>query len=186
MIRQAAFKGLREDKKPRDVVAETAQADTIERAKQRAAPQKSRHAAHARHRPSTVMGVTISKPDKALWPDAGDGRPVTKLDLARYYEQVGEWMLPHLDRSSLLAGSGPERHGGQQFFQRHAMAGMSELFRLREGAGRQGTLRADRSGRGLGRRGANRRAGNASLELRARRSGSGRSSGVRFGSRAGC
>jgi bifunctional non-homologous end joining protein LigD len=110
MIRQAAFKGLREDRDPNDVVAESA---TVQ---QTTVPQ------------ATVMGVTLSKPDKALWPNAGDGKPVTKLDLARYYEQVGEWMLPHLAGRPCSLVRAPDGIEGQQFFQRHAMAGMSDFF----------------------------------------------------------
>jgi bifunctional non-homologous end joining protein LigD len=136
MIRQAAFKGLREDKNPSDVVAETAtmqkstEKNTVP-AKTRAAGKKTSAAQKktaAASGPSTVMGVTLSKPDKALWPDAGDGKPVTKLDLARYYEQVGEWMLPYLTGRPCSLVRAPDGIEGQQFFQRHAMQGMSELF----------------------------------------------------------
>jgi DNA primase len=45
---------------------------------------------------SLVSGVPITRPQKALWPDGGDDQPVTKLDLARYYEAVGPWMLMHI------------------------------------------------------------------------------------------
>jgi bifunctional non-homologous end joining protein LigD len=142
MIRQAAFKGLRHDKSARDVVAEipapTADLDItskealkpmIKKRSSAKTPAAAPPAAAARGvGPVTVRGVAISKPDKALWPDAGDGRPVTKTDLARYYEDVGEWMLPHLAGRPCSFVRVPDGVGSEQFFQRHAMAGMSEFL----------------------------------------------------------
>jgi bifunctional non-homologous end joining protein LigD len=140
MIRQAAFKGLREDKPAEEVVQELADtAGTSKSAGVRQAARGRALAAGTRRtqqssgaglQTAVVMGVSISKPDKPLWPDAGDSRPVTKLDLARYFEDVGPWMLPHLQGRPCSLVRAPDGIGGQQFFQRHAMAGISELFEL--------------------------------------------------------
>jgi bifunctional non-homologous end joining protein LigD len=121
MIRQAAFKALREDKKARDVVAEIP-------APAAAAAAPSKAFADPPPGPSVVLGVTISNPDKALWPNAGDRTPVTKLELAEYYALVGDWMLPHLIGRPCSLVRVPSGLGGGQFFQRHAMAGMSEFL----------------------------------------------------------
>jgi len=138
MIREASFKGLREDKDAKDVVAEiSSTAEQIEEAPERPKSVKKKAAKGAGSRAaaasgaaagSSVMGVAISKPDKPLWPDGGNGKPVSKLDLARYFESIGEWLLPHLAGRPCSLVRAPDGIAGQHFFQRHAMAGMSPLF----------------------------------------------------------
>jgi bifunctional non-homologous end joining protein LigD len=127
-IRQAAFKGLREDKPAAEVEVEApAPAETVELSTP--APKAAPATISTSRTDSVVLGVTISKPDKPLWPDV-DGAPGTKIDLARYMEAVGPWMLPHIKGRPASIIRVPDGVGGETFFQRHAMRGMSSLIEL--------------------------------------------------------
>jgi bifunctional non-homologous end joining protein LigD len=148
MIRQASFKGLRRDKPAREVIAEMPtplqsaedpEAKLAARVKGRStgtsgartgAPAASPGGSAPSDSSAVVMGVSVSKPAKALWPNAGDRKAVTKLDLAHYFEAVGEWLLAHLKGRPCSLVRAPDGIAGEQFFQRHAMAGASNLFTL--------------------------------------------------------
>ena len=150
-IRQAAFKGLRQDKPAGEIVAERPARVKLARpvgdgaAKSgKSKPAKAR-AASAASGSAEVMGVVISKPDKELWPDAGDGKGVTKLDLARYFEAVGEWMIGHLKGRPCSVVRAPDGINGERFFQRHAMPHTSHLLSLvRVSGDRKPYLQIDR------------------------------------------
>jgi bifunctional non-homologous end joining protein LigD len=82
---------------------------------------------------ATVAGVRVTHPERVI--DASTG--LTKLDLARYYESVAEWMLPHLKSRPVALVRAPTGVDGELFFQKHAdvrtMPGVKQLEGLWEG-----------------------------------------------------
>ena len=128
MVRQAAFKALRADKPAQEVEAETPKKSKKLAQPQIKAPPEIKKSAVTSKGAAVVMNVPLSHPDKALWPDAGDDAPVTKLDLARYYEAVGDWMLPHIQGRPCSIVRAPDGISGEHFFQRHAMPGKSNVL----------------------------------------------------------
>jgi bifunctional non-homologous end joining protein LigD len=128
LVRQAAFKALREDKPAAEVEAESPAPPAKTEAPLPAPPASSKPS--RRGGKVDVMGVLISNPDKPLWPDANDGAPVTKEDLARYYEAVGPWLIDHIRGRPCSIIRAPDGIGGEKFFQRHAMPGTSNLLAL--------------------------------------------------------
>jgi len=146
-VRQAAFKGLREDKPADEVEAEkpAKPAATDLPDPETAEPKRSKPSKFRKGAKVDVMGVLISSPDKELWPDALDGKPVTKVDLAQYYEAVGPWLIDHIKGRPCSIIRTPDGIGGEQFFQRHAMQGTSNLIeQVKVSGDKQPYLQIDR------------------------------------------
>src|SRR5690349_13209595 len=61
-----------------------------------------------------IAGVEISKPDKVLFP----GDEITKADLARYYADVAEVMLPHLAGRPITMQRYPDGIAAQSFYEK--------------------------------------------------------------------
>ena len=94
MVRQAAFKGLREDKPAAEVETE-APAPAKDVSVPDPAPARAPKAKPSSAKP-VVMGVLISKPEKPLWPDADEAQ------LPR------EAASGHLPSRVLIVGGRPE------------------------------------------------------------------------------
>jgi bifunctional non-homologous end joining protein LigD len=136
-VRQAAFKGLRDDKPAQEVHTEIPQPTG-------AVVRRARTASSNDAEANVVMGVTISHPDKVLWPKTPKQPAVNKIDFARYLETVGPWMIGHLKGRPCSIVRAPDGIDGEKFFQRHAMRGTSKLLKLVKVSGdRQPYLQID-------------------------------------------
>lgn len=78
---------------------------------------------------NVVLGVTISHPEKVLWPKSGSTPAVTKLDLANYMASAAKRMLPHVAQRPLSIVRTPDGIHGETFFQRHAPKGTAAPMR---------------------------------------------------------
>ncbi|MBI2434404.1 MAG: DNA ligase D, partial [Candidatus Hydrogenedentes bacterium] len=112
ILRHPSFKGLREDKAAKEVTREEA-APTPGAAK----PERERKTRKRQPMAGNdqIAGVTLSNPGRVLYPEEG----LTKLDLARYYESVGDWILPYVVHRPLAVVRCPEGHRKECFFQKH-------------------------------------------------------------------
>ncbi len=116
LLRQASFKGVREDKPASEVVREMpiAAATQKQATKKSAAPKPAARGKSA----ASVGNIRLTHPDRVYWPDVG----VTKQDLAEYYVSVWDWMAPHIVDRPLALVRAPEGVGGETFFQKHIAA----------------------------------------------------------------
>lgn len=144
LVRQPSFRGLRSDKPASEVVREAPQergdagpeAGDLAGVGKGAAPGKSANPDPAApKRPSArwgafgadvaVLGVKITNPEKLLFDDS----PLTKLGLARYYERVAAYMLPHLANRPLTIVRCPIGAGRECFYQKHPDDGLPDAVR---------------------------------------------------------
>jgi bifunctional non-homologous end joining protein LigD len=72
-----------------------------------------------------IAGIKLSHPDRVLYPEQG----ITKRELAEYYVQIADRILPHVSGRPLTLVRCPEGQQGQCFFQRNAEGGISPAIR---------------------------------------------------------
>ena len=115
LLRQAAYKGLREDKPAREVVRETpVTSDPVQMARRQSVRKSAAQ--------NEVAGIRLTHPDRLYWADAG----VTKQDLAGYYVSVWKLMAPQLVERPLAIVRCPDGTSGECFFQKHIASNIKQ------------------------------------------------------------
>jgi bifunctional non-homologous end joining protein LigD len=133
LLRQASYKGLREDKPAAEVVRETPAKDASDnrRATHKSANRKPLHRKSKQSEAPARGGngarveigdVHLTHPDRVYWADVG----VTKQDLAAYYVEVWKLMAPHLVDRPLAIVRCPDGITGECFFQKHIASNIKE------------------------------------------------------------
>ena len=113
VLRQASYKGLREDKAPEEVVREKSSGSP----KRAAAPRRTEAV-------DVLSRFRLTHPERILW----EGQGVTKQGLAEFYIDIADWILPHLVRRPLSLVRCPTGAMHECFYAKHAWAGLSKAI----------------------------------------------------------
>jgi bifunctional non-homologous end joining protein LigD len=138
ILRQASFQGLREDK-PAFSVGRPESLPAAAHAQENGKPMaktKTKRSAARRKKPAVTsrskrssggseLPIHLTSPDRVLFADTG----LTKLELARFYMDIADWILPHLAGRPIALLRCPEGQGEPCFFQKHAAAGTPDALR---------------------------------------------------------
>jgi len=109
LLRHPSFHGLVEDRAA-DSVDLPSEPQTAAAREVRVSPR----GAEPEPGPAAVAGIAISNPDKVMYP----GEAITKIEIARHYERVAEWMLPYVADRPLTLVRCPNGIG-DCFYQKH-------------------------------------------------------------------
>lgn len=121
-VRQASFQGLREDKDPREIRREEPVAmPKPPKARKETPPAESTEKPNKKSA-NTLEGFHLTHPDKIL--DAES--KLTKQQLAEYYFEVADHLLPHIEGRPLSIVRCPEGSGKPCFFQKHIGQGVAK------------------------------------------------------------
>jgi len=130
VVRQAAFKGLREDRPANSVVREepqnsppTAAAD--ESASVAPPPTSAAKTTSASATKAAALPVKLTHPDKVL--DVKSG--VNKEQLAHYYQEVAERMMPQIEDRPLTLVRCPDGSNKSTFYQKHLNQMLGDGFK---------------------------------------------------------
>jgi len=145
LVRQAAFKGLREDKPAREVAREIAVAPTAP-SPPPAARRRNENTSRSKRGldGASMTAFAITHPEKVLDETTG----MTKLDLAAYYTAVAAHMLRYIADRPLSIVRCPEGSSKPCFFQKHVGSGVPESVKTipvpnRKGGGIENYLTVD-------------------------------------------
>ncbi len=125
LLRHPSFQGLREDKPPAQITREEPTVKPRRGGTKTKTKTKTKAPAAGYNGATTVAGVTITHPDRVVYPEMG----LTKADLARYYEAVSEWILPYIADRPLTLVRCPGGRKGQCFYQKHLGGSLPESVR---------------------------------------------------------
>jgi bifunctional non-homologous end joining protein LigD len=107
LLRQASFKGLREDKNAKEI-------------------RRERFGGLPKQIVVPISDFRLTHPERVLWDEQG----ITKQGLAEFYADIAEWILPHITGRVLSLVRCPSGTSDKCFYAKHAWDGADVSLKL--------------------------------------------------------